>query len=470
MCPVQSIAGPRSALRLGTYLLAAVGFILVGAGLAFLPAAVQRYLLLLLVVVVAAIWLIPATVRKEPSVTVQLLAFALAAKIVGSIARFAVLNWYGSGDALLYHAAGLDTFQMIRSLDFSFLRPPYFGTNFVEYVTGFLYAIIGPTLLGAFLAFSLASLAGMWFFYRAHRVAFPQGDHRIFFLLIFFVPTMAFWPSSLGKDALIVLGLGLATYGLARTLSRIAPAPVLQLLGGLAITFAVRPAVGAILLFATTVAFVLHPGRVGSPMTRPVTWILGAPLLIVGLVFAVQVASRLENVDVASGGTEYLAETSQTLEQGGSAYTPTLPTSPAGALAAAANVLFRPFPTEATTPQALLAGLESLGLMLLLIWRLPSVVRSVRLWRGGMIVGAYVMVVGMIVALSAFANFGLLARQRVQVLPYLFMIITAVASQRTRSRRRARREAHVPADVPAHVSAAGGNDRIRRMASATRRT
>ena len=44
---------------------------------------------------------------------------------------------------------------------------------------------------------------------------YPNGERKFFFLILF-APSMVYWPSSIGKEAVVIFGVGLTTYGLAR--------------------------------------------------------------------------------------------------------------------------------------------------------------------------------------------------------------------------------------------------------------
>ena len=443
-------------------------FLGVGMAVALLPAEATSFFFMLALTAVAAAWFLPRMVRKHPEVPLQLLAWALVAKLAGSLARYVVLEvvYQEVGDAYTYHAAGVLSFEAVRAFDFSFVQPPLVGTQFVENLVPFVYALIGPSMLGGFVVFSLAAFAGTWFFYRAHRIAFPEGDARLFFLLMFFFPTILFWPSSLGKDALILLGTGVATYGLARLMHGMAGRGLPLLVLGSGLTFLVRPAVGAVFLFGAAVGFLFHPGRARSPFTRPLALILLGPVLVVGMVFTVALASRLEGYELSAGGaTTYYGETTQNVATGGSSYEAAIPTSPGAALRAAVTVLFRPFLGEGDSLLTYAAGLESLVLLVLFVGRIPAALRALKRWRNGMIVTAVIVTAGLVAALGAFSNFGLLVRQRAQVLTFLFMILTAVAARPVR--RLAGRRPLVQPELAVQAAATAGNARIRRTAPAT---
>jgi hypothetical protein len=95
---------------------------------------------------------------------------------------------------------------------------------------------------------------------------------------------------------------------------------------------------------------------------------------------------------------------------------------------AAVTVLFRPFPFEANTAEALVTSFESLALLGLFVVRYRSVfaaLRSVR--RVPYVAVALVYVAGSIFGLSAVANFGIIARQRTLIYPMLLILACFLA-------------------------------------------
>ena len=70
------------------------------------------------------------------------------------------------------------------------------GTGFMRMVTGVVYVVTGPSLVGGFLVFSVLGFWGIYFVYRAF-VALPcrEGNDWLYGLLMFLLPSMLFWPS-----------------------------------------------------------------------------------------------------------------------------------------------------------------------------------------------------------------------------------------------------------------------------------
>jgi hypothetical protein len=80
---------------------------------------------------------------------------------------------------------------------------------------------------------------GIFLLYRALRRFRPEIPAR-FFLAIGLFPTVLFWSSTLGKDALIVFGISLTFYGILRMLESRNPAYLLPAAIGVFIAAAIR--------------------------------------------------------------------------------------------------------------------------------------------------------------------------------------------------------------------------------------
>ncbi len=133
-------------------------------------------------------------------------------------------------------------------------------------------------------------------------------------------------------------------------------------------------------------------------------------------------------VDTTSEGLDiFIEETERRTAQGGAAVTGSPVNSPLDLPEATLRVLFRPLPYEATTPATLVSSVESLLLMILFIGRFPTIIRNlarIRFHPYMLFVTLYT--VGFVVAFSAIFNLGILARQRVQVLPFLLAALVGL--------------------------------------------
>lgn len=370
----------------------------------------------------ALTWLVAR--RTEPTAIVRIIVAGWAAKMLGTLAHYYVLEVvYGRGDANAYSRVGGDVAEALRSGQIQSPNPDarFVGTTFVEFVTGVVFAFTGQTTLGGFVVFSALGFVGMFLIYRAVRIAAPEIDERRFALLLFFLPSMIFWPSSLGKETLMLLSIGLFTYGAARLFThRGRGLPVIA--AGCALSAMVRPHITLMLVAALLLATVVVRSRRATqeiPIGKMLRVVLAAGLLVWA---AVAAGSFLEvdPTDTSAVG-QALDSTGEQTDTGGSAFSNV---NPLLFPVAVVTVLYRPFPFEAGNLQAIIASFEATLLLGLTLHRRRDVwkaLRSVRTSPTLAVALAYIMV--FVYAYTGFNNFGLLARQRVQVYPFLIMLL-----------------------------------------------
>ena len=311
--------------------------------------------------------------------TTQIVITAFLLKTVGAIVRYYVtFSLYGSGDADGYNSSGAHLATLFRHGDFSFdIGKKIAGTGFLEIVTGFVYTITGATKLGGFFVFSWFGFVGLYFFYRAFRIAFPEGDRKRYALLVFFLPSLLFWPSSIGKESWMMLTLGIASYGAARMLAgRHFGVPVFAL--GLVGTAMVRPHVSLIAIVSLFGAYLLRRSPKPS-LLGPAVKVMMLAILAVG---TLAVMSQMESffgvskIDSTSAD-QIITKTNAQSTQGGSAVSvTTTPSSPIGIANAIVAVIFRPWPYEAHNLQSLAASMEGvllLGVLLTSLRRIAAI-------------------------------------------------------------------------------------------------
>jgi hypothetical protein len=368
----------------------------------------------------------------------------LLLKLGGALARyFVVFAVYGGNDSVAYHEWGEKLAPLIRSGNFAPTIPVrLLGTGFIEVFTGWVYAFTGPTIVGGYLIFSWLGFWGLYLFYRAFRIAFPEGDHRRYALLLFFLPSLLFWSSSIGKEAWMTFTLGLFAYGSARLLAHHRGGLPIVLLGILG-TIMVRPHVALVAFLALFAAYIVRPPK-RPTITSPIAKVGGIiVLVVVGFLVLSQVQNFFGVQKLDSGSVDtVLARTTTQSTQGGSEFTVEQVNGPIGFVNATVAVVFRPWPFEAHNAMAALASLEGVFLAVMFalsirrLARLPSM-----LFRVPYVMFATVFSVGFIFAFASVGNFGIMVRQRVQLYPFLFVILAlpAVAELRgSRSRATAR--------------------------------
>ena len=357
---------------------------------------------------------------------------------------FAVHFRFATGllaDAFTYSRYGEEISYMLAAGESPF-GGRYTGSFAVRLMTGVVYLITGPTLVGVSYIWAWIGLIGMLAFYKAFVAAFPHGDHRLYMILALIFPSLILWTSSLGKDALMMLAGGTAAYGVARSSKRFDLASLLSLLTGVGAMLAIRPHLAAIFSLAMMMSLVFRPVRQDS--LAPFVKIVGLIMVTVVAVGIAVVASRvvgLEGLDAEevqgfiSERQGYTGQTRSVLgegEHGGSAFTPVDTSSPLGLAILVPTVLFRPFPWEAHNVNAMVTSLESLSLLGLLVYRRRSVMAALSgSPRNSFLMLSVLYALMFIYIFSAVTNFGIIARQRVQIFPYLFVWIAYLGGRIT---------------------------------------
>ena len=358
---------------------------------------------------------------------------AFWAKLVGTLVRTLVVSqlYDNRSDSLDYHKWGQYFAPQFRSLDFSHVVSTS-GTDFMRTMTGVVYAFTGASEMSGSIVLSFLSFIGLLLLWRAFRRAIPEGAHYRYAVLVLFLPSFLYWPSSLGKEAWAIFCLGVASYGVARVLTGSVLGGVLLFAFGLLGVSTLRPHVALTMFCGVALAAAVGKSSRPGVKASSLRLILFGSLLVVGLTLASSTASffGVERLDLETVNATLNSAEGRTSEAG-SSFTPVTMSNPANAPLAIVTVLFRPFPFEASSPVSAASAFEGVFLIVL-TWQARKRLRSLgRLMRRQPYV-AYCMgiTVTFIFAFSAFSNFGILARERCQVLPFFLALLCVPLWQR----------------------------------------
>ena len=361
-----------------------------------------------------------------------ILRVGLGLKLLAVLPRFELRQ-----DAADYHAVGTVLAERFRSLDFVVeTGRPIPGTGSVRYATGLVQLVTFGDEFATFVLFALVGFVGLLCFIRAFVHGLPDIDPGRYAALLVCWPSLAYWPASTGKEALMAFGLGLAALGLARLLRghwRALPLLVI----GLGVSALVRPHVALIVVTAGIGAMIMNSRRGAASGVFSRLFVVGA-LIGIGT-FLSDAVERLFNVQDlnVSSVSAALDLAHYRSAQGGSSFVAARIDSIADAPWGVVTVLLRPFPYEASSPAGLIAAIEGLVLAVLLFGAIPRVASAIRTLRRE----AYVVYVLGFVAIfvflfSALGNFGILTRQRTMMTPLLLVLVALpTAYERVRARR-----------------------------------
>lgn len=415
---------------------------LVGLGMAMNTVAYDVWGVFVVIPPITAVtwFVLRRTFTGAQSALVLPLLIGLAAKFAGSIARYWIaFDVYESGDAGRYHASGAAIAGMVRSGRMSIIDalPTGTGTEWVEKFTGLLYTFVGSSRLAGFVLFGWFAYWGVVLCAKAACIAVPGLAQRRYAWLCALAPSIVYWPSSIGKEAMMTCFLGIATYGIARVLvrQRVLAAVVITALG-LAGAAVIRPHMAGVWIAATMPALLVTLGgsirgaSKGQRRGSEVAVLLGVVAVAgVALVFVGQIAIRYlqpsddTSVAVTDSITSILDETLRRSDQGGSNFVPPSIDGPQDWPFAVVRTLTRPLPNEASGLLQLLSAAEMsvfIGLCLVSWRRVLALPRAVMTTPYLAFAVSVLFMAGL--AYSSFANLGILTRQKALVFPLLLLI------------------------------------------------
>ena len=239
--------------------------------------------------------------------------------------------------------------------------------------------------------------------------------------LVIFCPSLWFWSSSVGKDALILVATCLVIYGYSAHSKRIR---WVAMVGGLVIAALIRPHVAGVLVVSVTIAHWLSPNARWS-----IIQLFQGLAIVIIAVFVIRHGFSdlgMEEIDMENI-KGFVGKVNERSSQGGSAITAG-GFSITGVPLAFVNVLFRPFPWEIGSPLMAACSLEVLFFWGMVvgrwrrIWPALKQFRSSRLLRLSVpFILLYSVMLGM-----AIGNMGILVRQRIQIIPLLLVWLEVI--------------------------------------------
>lgn len=351
--------------------------------------------------------------------------------LCGLVLRFAFVyeRFTNAVDGIEYHFEGVRLAEAYRRFEFGApTGKDVPGTGAMRAVSGVVHVVVNDDGFASYLLMAWLGFLGCWLLYRAFEIAVADGDRYRYARLLLLWPSMCFWPSSLGKDSWMLFTIGIAAYGAARVFTRLPAGYTLVGLGLLGASF-VRPHLALLFLVAFFIALMIGRRTNTRDTVTPaaIAKVVGVVVIIViGSVLISRTQKLLDIEDFSAASID--TATSQVTEQtdvGASAFSPPNPRTPPGFVEATITVLFRPFPFEANGAEQLFTAVEGvvlLGITGFAFRRLLTIPRRLRAQPYVMFSTAYVAL--WILAFGIIANFGILARQRTQMLPLYFVLLS----------------------------------------------
>ena len=348
----------------------------------------------------------------------------------------AIPRLMGGADAPLYQATGTQIAEALQQLNFGVDTGRSIpGTGSVRYLSGIVNVFTGSNYLATFIVFVGFAIVGQVAFMLGVRRTLTENQFRLFALLMMFSPTLAFWPSSIGKESPVLLGTGLLVFGASQLYDRSWRGVPYVVFGVFAIGM-VRPHVAMMILLSMLLGLF---ARRAHTRGRLLSHLAVLVVVVVGSMWAASAAAPLfglESLDGIADLNAALDFTEDRTSQDNAQFVAVRVERVRDYPWAFVTVLFRPFPWETASSLALVSAVEGIGLAILLFRALPGLIVHIGgvLQRGQMLFAVAYSAV-FIFLFSAIGNFGILSRQRAQIVPFVLLLVAFGIAVESRGKR-----------------------------------
>lgn len=374
--------------------------------------------------------------KQVPNSLQSLVTTSLVLRIVGVLAYgFVVFTLYGgSGDPVIYFRWGQTFSTYFKEFDFSpfydptVWRGPFIGTNFVGYPSAFLVLIVGESFRGNWLVFSSLCLIGLFYFGKVFYRAYGPIEYKNYLFILLVYPSLWFWTANVSKDTWMFFGVAVFLTGMVSKKGR---QSILVMAFGLFWCFLVRPQVAAMIAFALAGSYFLGSFKKLS--------FQNVSVLIIASVGAFYLLSVLGVSDITEAANFAIEQRGKS-SYGGSEIQ--LITGPLGYIQAPINILLRPFPWEVTGVLQIISFFDIYFIWYLVFTKWSAVKRSFLMIRKDRLI-AFCFIFILLFSVGAglaLSNLGLIARQRIILYPFMFIIIYAYSDKRVAFLRAKKKE------------------------------
>lgn len=296
-----------------------------------------------------------------------------------------------------------------------------FGTSFIVYITYIFNKFFSFSYVDQFLIHNFIGYIGLLAFAAVIQQATldKYKNVRVLGWLIVFLPSVSFWTTALGKDAISFMATGLVLWSASDFKNRIG----LFIFAVIAMLM-VRPHIAAVMLAAYALSFIFD--KRSSLVQR---FMIGT-LALVGSALVIPLALQYAGLGDAQNATDvqdYIDKRQSYNLDGGSSLDISSMSLPMQLF----TYLFRPLPFEAHSIFAFVASIDNLILLALVILGSVAIFKKSKpsIESNRMFLWIYVGLTWLIFA-STTANLGIASRQKWMFAPMLIFLLLSVIGTR----------------------------------------
>lgn len=294
------------------------------------------------------------------------------------------------------------------------------STSFITFLGWIFSHWMNLSYYAVMLIFSyFGYLAILLFYITAKENIFlkPVWQGLSFIEIVFLLPNLHYWSSSLGKGSVILLGIGMFIYGLSRFNRRIIP----LLLGGF-LTYMVRPH----MMLTMVLSIMLGVFLTSSGIKWYIRWFIF--LVSVGVFYSMSDSvvefAETDSLDILS--SDMLMHRVQELGKAGSG----VDIQNYNLFMKLFTFWFRPLFFDGFSVVALIASFENLFYLYMTLVIFREGFRNWKHWNGWFKICFFFFLFGSFILAQVSGNLGIAMRQKAQVMPFFFIIFCKALTYR----------------------------------------
>lgn len=319
----------------------------------------------------------------------------------------------------LYNQADARKYYRLSLTDDLSIHP---GTGFVYYITSLCSKFLEASYFNTALFYNLVGTLGLVFLYKSLRVFLRELPS--YWVLILFIPSMSFWSTGIGKDAISFFATCLFLYAVTKSKRTLLLATI-----SFIIMFMVRPHIASIMLVSYVIYFIIQ-SKVHS-----IFKLFFLPLIGIGIFLSVGFVQEYIGLEEASLNSiaGYIDERQNSNLGGGSSLDIASMSYPMQMF----TYVFRPLPFEAHNIVSFITAFENTALLLLFLYISVKIRFDFKVFVQGKLLWlfTYVFLTCTILAVTT-ANLGIATRQKWMFMPVLlYLLIFAFYQYQTTNSR-----------------------------------
>jgi hypothetical protein len=292
------------------------------------------------------------------------------------------------------------------------------GTPFIHFVAWPFASLLGLSYYATMIIFAFIGYIAVVLFYvtvRENTDTKPVWMNLGAAELLFLLPNLHFWSSSLGKGSVILMGLALFTFGLSRFNRRVVPLVV----GGF-LTFMVRPHI----LFTLIVSVMMGAILTSSGLKTYMRWLI---FIVAGIIFIyisddVLKFADTDSLDITSSAT--ISHRASELSKS----TTGVNIAEYGLFMRMFTFWFRPLFFDGQGALGLIVSFENLLYIYMFFVIIKEGLFSWGQWNGWIRICLFIFLFGSFALAQVTGNLGIAMRQKAQLMPFFFIIFCKAVS------------------------------------------